>query len=193
MQHVLNATEPPNHHVTRESKWEGGGSSSGPGTRAVRKVSNLWLWGLQGFSSTLLLHSNLPPFRCAVGTAGLPGLNLPVLTRGPAEELHEPLADLIRVLGVLRPLWNWIYINMINCGCRQWICSCLTELAEVTMAAECTEGLATQESAADKLSETHPKQTLDFLLCFHFVPEWLLLQMLHSCWFSRLTCTERLP
>lgn len=34
-----------------------------------------------------------------MGTAGLPGLNLPVLTRDAGERLHEPLTDLIRVLG----------------------------------------------------------------------------------------------
>lgn len=36
------------------------------------------------------------------------------------------------------------------------------------MAAECTERLSTWELAADKLSETHPKQILDLLLCYAF-------------------------
>lgn len=119
---TLNVACPKCHRTPKSPMWPGSlnervvGSSSGPGSRAARKVSNLWLWGLQGLSSTLLLHSNLPPFRCAVGTAVLPVLNLPVLTQGVGEGLHESLTDLIRVLGELRHLWNWIYINKANCG-----------------------------------------------------------------------------
>lgn len=72
---------------------------------------------ITGFKQhSLLLHSNLPPFRCSVGTAGLPVLNLLVLTQSVGEGLHESLTDLTRVLGGLRPLWNWIYISIINCG-----------------------------------------------------------------------------
>lgn len=100
-------------HATWESKWEGGSSSSsGPGTRAARKVSNLWLWGLQGLSSTFCCSTLIchPPGVLEVLQDFLSWVL--VLTQGVGEGLHESLTDLIRVWGGLNPLWNWIYINM---------------------------------------------------------------------------------